>query len=82
MPSLAATTCPEYKDYEVYVDERDYLDVTLIRPAPRPLGGNKLVIFTHPWSRLGGQKNDPVIQRVSSVFLDNGYHVVKYNCRG
>lgn len=82
MSTLTAVNNPEYRDYDVYVDETDHLDVTLIRSTPVSPTGNKLVIFTHPWSRLGGQKNDPVLQRVSSIFLDDGYHAIKYNCRG
>ncbi|KIO34624.1 hypothetical protein M407DRAFT_209875 [Tulasnella calospora MUT 4182] len=82
MSTSMTANAPEYRDYDVQVNERDHLDVTLIRPTPIPSGGNKLVIFTHPWSRLGGQKHDPVLHRASLIFLDNGYHAVIYNCRG
>ncbi|KIP10516.1 hypothetical protein PHLGIDRAFT_65555 [Phlebiopsis gigantea 11061_1 CR5-6] len=42
----------------------------------------KLAVCLHPWSWLGGQMNDPVLHAISSVLLEAGYTVLRYNSRG
>jgi len=43
---------------------------------------NKLAVCLHPWSWLGGRKEDPSISSLIEPLADHGYHVLRYNSRG
>ncbi|KAI0789879.1 alpha/beta-hydrolase [Abortiporus biennis] len=42
----------------------------------------KLAVCLHPWSWLGGRMDDPVLCSIQDPFLQQGYHVLRYNSRG
>ncbi|GAA5969366.1 hypothetical protein JCM3765_001284 [Sporobolomyces pararoseus] len=42
----------------------------------------KLAIIAHPWGRLGGSKNDHMVVALSKLLCEEGYHVVRFDCRG
>ncbi|KAH9481419.1 hypothetical protein JR316_0005945 [Psilocybe cubensis] len=44
--------------------------------------GNKLAVCLHPWSWLGGRKEDPVLWSLVEPLLVQNYHVLHYNSRG
>ncbi|KAJ7716723.1 Alpha/Beta hydrolase protein [Mycena maculata] len=52
--------------------------------APPPTSGveRKLAVLLHPWSRLGGRMNDPVLLELQAPLHAKGYHVLRYNTRG
>ncbi|KAJ3551301.1 hypothetical protein NP233_g13105 [Leucocoprinus birnbaumii] len=59
------------------------LQVDLIKPFP-PVssgGGRKLAVCLHPWSWLGGRKDDPVLASLVNILLEAKYHIVRYNSR-
>ncbi|KAL6301357.1 alpha/beta-hydrolase [Sparassis latifolia] len=43
---------------------------------------SKLAICLHPWSRLGGRMDDPILHILVGPLLERGYHVLRYNSRG
>ncbi|KDR76343.1 hypothetical protein GALMADRAFT_247740 [Galerina marginata CBS 339.88] len=45
-------------------------------------GGNKLAVCLHPWSWLGGRKEDPSLSSLIEPLAERGYHVLRYNSRG
>ncbi|TFK49921.1 alpha/beta-hydrolase [Heliocybe sulcata] len=45
-------------------------------------GPRKLAVCLHPWSWLGGSKDDPVLGSLQNVLLGAGYYVLRYNSRG
>ncbi|PVF97296.1 alpha/beta-hydrolase [Serendipita vermifera] len=49
---------------------------------PSSRAQRKLAVFCHPWSWLGGRKEDPVLHDLVSPFIRRGYHVVLFNSRG
>ncbi|GLB40229.1 hypothetical protein LshimejAT787_0801000 [Lyophyllum shimeji] len=57
------------------------LEVDLTAP-PSPTERPKLAICLHPWSWLGGQKDDPVLLSLLDHLTDRNYHVLRYNSRG
>lgn len=59
------------------------LEVDLIKPIPSvSLGANrKLAVCLHPWSWLGGRKDDPVLDSLTDPLLEAKYHIVRYNSR-
>ncbi|KAF8071755.1 Alpha/Beta hydrolase protein [Lyophyllum atratum] len=42
----------------------------------------KLAICLHPWSWLGGQKDDPVLLSLADHLTAENYYVLRYNSRG
>lgn len=42
----------------------------------------RLAFVAHPFGKLGGSWNDPVVKLITSTLLDNGWNVVNYNARG
>ncbi|KAJ3510086.1 hypothetical protein NLJ89_g4874 [Agrocybe chaxingu] len=62
------------------------LEVDLWKPSHRPAQGNpacnKLAVCLHPWSWLGGRKEDPVLSSLLSPMLDGDYYVLQFNSRG
>ncbi|ETW83419.1 Esterase/lipase/thioesterase [Heterobasidion irregulare TC 32-1] len=50
--------------------------------APRSALGSKLAVCLHPWSRLGGNMYDPILETLVHPLTRNGYHVLRYNARG
>ncbi|KAG5647369.1 hypothetical protein DXG03_000437 [Asterophora parasitica] len=57
------------------------LQVDLARPTSSTTEGEKLAICLHPWSWLGGQKDDPVLRSVEDELLESHF-VLRYNSRG
>ncbi|KAG6832792.1 hypothetical protein H0H92_009410 [Tricholoma furcatifolium] len=57
------------------------LEVDLDAP---PTAGevNKLAICLHPWSWLGGRKDDPVLLSLLDDLQEANYYVLRYNSRG
>lgn len=49
---------------------------------PQSLPSNKLITISHPLARLGGSKNDHVVQTLASYFFDLGFGVLIYDSRG
>ncbi|KAG8808539.1 hypothetical protein FRB91_004909 [Serendipita sp. 411] len=73
------------------VAERSYdlptgvtIEADLISPLPSASSVTpyRLAVLCHPWSWLGGRKEDPVLHRLVSPFLSRGYHVCLFNARG
>jgi len=63
------------------------LEVDLTSPpnrleAPNQVATNKLAICLHPWSWLGGRKDDPVLLSLVPALIAKNYHVIRYNSRG
>ncbi|KAF9007605.1 Alpha/Beta hydrolase protein [Cyathus striatus] len=61
------------------------LEVDLVSPQSsltQLQNGGQLAVCLHPWSWLGGQKNDPVLLSLEKPLLAHGYHVLRYNSRG
>jgi len=58
------------------------LDGVRIETALYTSNGNKLAVFLHPWSWLGGRMNDDVLQSLQPTFTGQGYHVLLFNSRG
>ena len=42
----------------------------------------RLAFVAHPFGKLGGSWNDPIVRLITSTLLDNGWNVVTYNARG
>ncbi|KZT29718.1 alpha/beta-hydrolase [Neolentinus lepideus HHB14362 ss-1] len=42
----------------------------------------KIAVCLHPWSWLGGSKDDPTLRCLERVLVSAGYYVVRYNSRG
>ncbi|GAA5914513.1 uncharacterized protein JCM6883_003188 [Sporobolomyces salmoneus] len=42
----------------------------------------KLALVAHPFGRLGGSKNDHMVQSLSRMLCKEGYIVVRFDCRG
>ena len=40
------------------------------------------VVITHPHPLYGGDMYNPVVRTISSVFLNKGYHALRFNFRG
>ncbi|KXN88496.1 hypothetical protein AN958_07162 [Leucoagaricus sp. SymC.cos] len=58
------------------------LQVDLIKPSPAISDDdNKLAICLHPWSWLGGRKDDPVLDLLTDSLLEGKYHILRYNSR-
>ncbi|THH15337.1 hypothetical protein EW146_g5118 [Bondarzewia mesenterica] len=63
---------------------------TTFTPAPFCHDGDnaesssvKLAVCLHPWSRLGGNMNDPLLESLDRpLALEHGFHVLRYNARG
>ncbi|KAG2024010.1 hypothetical protein CC2G_001611 [Coprinopsis cinerea AmutBmut pab1-1] len=59
------------------------LDCTWLKPSSTTEEHpQRLAVCLHPWSWLGGQKNDPVLCSLTDVLHDAGYHMLRYNSRG
>lgn len=43
---------------------------------------SRLAFVAHPFGKLGGTWNDPVVQLVTRTLLEIGWNVVNYNARG
>ncbi|KAJ8072631.1 hypothetical protein PM082_016190 [Marasmius tenuissimus] len=42
----------------------------------------KLAVCLHPWSWLGGQMQDPVLESLVAPLQSKDYHIIRYNSRG
>ncbi|KAI0268455.1 Alpha/Beta hydrolase protein [Russula aff. rugulosa BPL654] len=69
------------------------LEVSLTPPGPvtdldeergmAALPGKRLAVCLHPWSRLGGHMNDPVLEElVHPLTYYHKFYVLRYNVRG
>jgi len=69
------------------------LEATLTPPGPvtdmdeergvATLPGKRLAVCLHPWARLGGNMNDPVLQALVHPLTHYlKFHVLRYNARG
>ncbi|KAF9565206.1 alpha/beta-hydrolase [Agrocybe pediades] len=58
------------------------LQTDLWQPSHPAGDNNKLAVLLHPWSWLGGRKEDPVLSCLLGPLISQGYHVVRYNSRG
>ncbi|KAF8638299.1 hypothetical protein AX17_002319 [Amanita inopinata Kibby_2008] len=59
------------------------LEIDLLQPSWQgDQGENKLAVLLHPWSWLGGQMRDPVLDMVAKPLQQNGYHILRFNSRG
>ncbi|KAI0367980.1 alpha/beta-hydrolase [Pilatotrama ljubarskyi] len=63
----------------VHLPSGSALEYVLLHVSPE---SKKLAVCLHPWSWLGGQMNDPVLELVTGPLLDRGYNVLRYNSRG
>ncbi|KAF9446303.1 alpha/beta-hydrolase [Macrolepiota fuliginosa MF-IS2] len=57
------------------------LEADLLKPNGLDENGCKLAICLHPWSWLGGQKDDPVLASLVDPLLERKYYVLRYNSR-
>ncbi|KDQ56986.1 hypothetical protein JAAARDRAFT_131498 [Jaapia argillacea MUCL 33604] len=53
-----------------------------VPPTNQDEEGNRLAVCLHPWSWLGGSKDDPTLHILAACFEDCGYHVLRFNSRG
>lgn len=51
-------------------------------PADPMTHSEKLAVFCHPWSWLGGRMEDPVLHQLVEPFWERGYYVALFNARG
>ncbi|KAF8905042.1 Alpha/Beta hydrolase protein [Gymnopilus junonius] len=58
------------------------LKADLFKPSNLASGPNKLAVCLHPWSWLGGRKDDPVLSYLAEPLLSQDYYVLRYNSRG
>ncbi|EPQ52764.1 alpha/beta-hydrolase [Gloeophyllum trabeum ATCC 11539] len=71
-----------WKNKLIELPSRLSLEVDIIFPSEGEAGPTKLAVCLHPWSWLGGRKEDPTLMCLQRVFLRAGYCVVRYNSRG
>ncbi|KAJ3996522.1 Alpha/Beta hydrolase protein [Lentinula boryana] len=60
----------------------EYLPPITTNPYPSEQQRIKLAVCLHPWSWLGGNMHDPVLDILTKPLLTKGYHVFRYNSRG
>ncbi|MHC4945475.1 MAG: alpha/beta hydrolase [Planctomycetota bacterium] len=70
----------------MFVDERLFIEAgpnLLESLYSRPAGkANEAFVLCHPYPPLGGTMFNKVIVKLSSLLLDQGYAVLRYNMRG
>ncbi|KAJ4474263.1 Alpha/Beta hydrolase protein [Lentinula aciculospora] len=57
----------------------EYLSPIITRTPEQSV---KIAVCLHPWSWLGGNMHDPVLDVVVQSLRNTGYHVFRYNSRG
>ncbi|KAF9267631.1 alpha/beta-hydrolase [Marasmius fiardii PR-910] len=58
------------------------LEANISLAPPNDQSESKLAICLHPWSWLGGQMHDPVLESLITPLHSKNYHVIRYNSRG
>ncbi|KAJ3798990.1 Alpha/Beta hydrolase protein [Lentinula aff. detonsa] len=57
----------------------EYLPPIITNPSEQRV---KVAVCLHPWSWLGGNMHDPVLDVLAKPLQTKGYHVFRYNSRG
>ncbi|PPQ65269.1 hypothetical protein CVT26_000229 [Gymnopilus dilepis] len=68
--------------FEIVLPTGVTLRANLDKPSGTGAGPNKLAVCLHPWSWLGGRKDDPVLSYLAEPLLSHNYHVLRFNSRG
>lgn len=58
------------------------LSYDLHRPPASTTAPRRAALIAHPYGRLGGSKDDHVVQALAHLLADEGFLVVRFDARG